>query len=232
MEHPTDLALAAGADMFGLAFALFLAGLAGGFTHCAAMCGPFVVAQSLARIDGLGIERLKGVLLAPYHLGRATSYIAIGGGLGAVGGAVSGLSGLNHALAAFLVLAAGLFVLQAIGRAPSGSGAVGRRVAAFVRPLVATPTGLRGYALGVGLGFLPCGFLYGAFAAAAGSGGGMQGAVAMSGFVAGTLPALLVVQFAGTMAARRWRTALGALAPLLLLFNAAALLLIAWRLVS
>jgi hypothetical protein len=34
------------------------------------------------------------------------------------------------------------------------------------------------------------------------------------------------------MAARRWRTALGALAPLLLLFNAAALLLIAWRLVS
>jgi sulfite exporter TauE/SafE len=232
MEHPTDLALAAGADMFGLAFALFLAGLAGGFTHCAAMCGPFVVAQSLARIDGLGIERLKGVLLAPYHLGRATSYIAIGGGLGAVGGAVSGLSGLNHALAAFLVLAAGLFVLQAIGRAPSGSGAVGRRVAALVRPLVATPTGLRGYALGVGLGFLPCGFLYGAFAAAAGSGGGMQGAVAMSGFVAGTLPALLVVQFAGTMAARRWRTALGALAPLLLLFNAAALLLIAWRLVS
>jgi len=232
MDHPTDLALAAGADMFGLAFALFLAGLAGGFTHCAAMCGPFVVAQSLARIDGLGIERLKGVLLAPYHLGRATSYIAIGGGLGAVGGAVSGLSGLNHALAAFLVLAAGLFVLQAIGRAPSGSGAVGRRVAALVRPLVATPTGLRGYALGVGLGFLPCGFLYGAFAAAAGSGGGMQGAVAMSGFVAGTLPALLVVQFAGTMAARRWRTALGALAPLLLLFNAAALLLIAWRLVS
>lgn len=232
MDHPTDLALAAGSDMFGLAFALFLAGLAGGFTHCAAMCGPFVVAQSLARIDGLGIERLKGLLLAPYHLGRATSYIAIGAVLGAVGGAVSGLSGLDYVLAAFLVLAACLFVLQALGRAPSGSGAVGQWVAACVRPLVATPTGLRGYALGLGLGFLPCGFLYGAFAAAAGSGGVVEGAVAMSGFVAGTMPALLVVQFAGAMAARRWRTALGALAPLLMMFNAAALLLIAWRLVS
>ena len=232
LDHPTDLALAANADLLGLAFALFLAGFAGGFIHCAAMCGPFVVAQSLARIEGLGIERLKGLLLAPYHLGRATSYVAIGAGLGAAGGAVSALPGLSYILAAILVLAAGLFVLQAMGRAPSAGGAVGVWIARRVRPLIAAPTRLNGYALGIALGFLPCGFLYGAFAAAAGSGSALRGAVAMAGFVAGTLPALVVVQVAGTMAARRWRSALGALAPMLMLFNAAALLLIAWRAVS
>ncbi len=232
LDHPTELALAANADMLGLAFALFLAGLAGGFTHCAAMCGPFVVAQSLARIEGLGIERLKGLLLAPYHLGRATSYVALGAAFGAIGGAVASLPGLRQLLAVFLVVAAVLFVLQAFGRAPAAGGALGAWIGSRVRPLLAAPTGLRGYALGVALGFLPCGFLYGAFAAAAGSGDALRGAAAMSGFVAGTLPALLVVQVAGAMAARRWRAALGALAPLLMLFNAAALLMIAWRVVS
>jgi hypothetical protein len=29
----------------GLSLALFLAGLAGSFTHCVGMCGPFVIAQ-------------------------------------------------------------------------------------------------------------------------------------------------------------------------------------------
>ncbi|MBL8834241.1 MAG: sulfite exporter TauE/SafE family protein, partial [Rhodospirillales bacterium] len=41
------MALAADADTLGLAFAMLLAGLAGGFAHCAGMCGPFVVAQTL-----------------------------------------------------------------------------------------------------------------------------------------------------------------------------------------
>ncbi|MBL8833162.1 MAG: sulfite exporter TauE/SafE family protein [Rhodospirillales bacterium] len=226
------MALAADADTLGLAFAMLLAGLAGGFAHCAGMCGPFVVAQTLGRGDGPGIGRLKGLLLAPYHLGRATSYVALGAVFGALGGAVASLPGLRSLLAVFLVVAAIMFVFQALGRAPSTGGTAGVWLGARVRPLVADPTGLRGYALGIALGFLPCGFLYGAFAAAAGSGDALRGAAAMSGFVAGTLPALLVVQFAGAMAARRWRNALGALAPLLMLFNAAALLMIAWRFVS
>lgn len=232
LDHPTELALAGSADLLGLAFALFLAGLAGGFTHCASMCGPFIVAQSLARIDGYGIERLKGLMLAPYHLGRATTYVALGAVFGAIGGAVASLPGLRQILAIFLVVAAALFVMQAFGRTPATGGAVGAWIGSRIRPLIAAPTGTRGYALGVALGFLPCGFLYGAFAAAAGSGDALRGAAAMSGFAAGTLPALLMVQIAGTMAARRWRTAFGMFAPLLMLFNAAALLMIAWRFVS
>ncbi len=232
LDHSTSLAIAANADILGLVLALFVAGLAGGFMHCAAMCGPFVVAQSLAHVEGAGIERLGGQLLLPYHLGRSTSYVAIGAVLGTIGGAVSALPGLRMILAVFLVLAAILFVLQAFGRTPAAGGPLGIWLAARVRPLLAAPAGWRGYALGIALGFLPCGFLYGAFAAAAGSGDVLRGGLAMFGFVAGTLPALVVVQIAGVMAARRWKSALARLAPPLMIFNAAVLLAIAWRFVS
>ncbi len=79
------------------------------------------------------------------------------------------------------------------------------------------------------MGLLPCGFLYAALAAAAGAGGAAQGALAMAGFALGTVPSLLVVGFAGAMAAKRWRAALAALAPGLLAINAALLFWMAWR---
>ena len=41
------------------------------------------------------------------------------------------------------------------------------------------PSGWRHYALGVALGFLPCGLLYGALAAAAAAGAAVSGAFAM-----------------------------------------------------
>jgi hypothetical protein len=98
-----------------------------------------------------------------------------------------------------------------------------------VRGLLEAPTGLRGYALGLALGFLPCGFLYGALAAAAGAGSAAGGALAMAGFVVGTAPALLAVGFAGAMAAKRMRAAMGRVAPTLLLFNAGVLFWLGWR---
>ena len=50
--------------------ALFLMGLAGGASHCAAMCGPFVLAQAAAGqgLEGGRLARLSGALLLE-HLG-------------------------------------------------------------------------------------------------------------------------------------------------------------------
>jgi sulfite exporter TauE/SafE len=76
---------------------------------------------------------------------------------------------------------------------------------------------------------LPCGFLYGALAAAAGTGSAAAGALALASFALGTVPALLLVGFAGAMAARRAKAAVGRIVPGLLLFNAAVLLWLAWR---
>lgn len=226
-DHPTDLALVGGLDSGGIAAALALAGFAGSFLHCASMCGPFVMAQTLARLEAAPLQRLQGALLLPYHLGRATSYILLGALLGALGGAIADLPGAHYALAAALGLGGVLFALQAFGRSASSIG--GFRLAGVVRGLLEAPAGLRGYALGLALGFLPCGFLYGALAAAAGAGSAAGGALAMAGFVIGTAPALLAVGFAGAMAAKRMRTAMGRIAPALLLFNAGVLFWLGWR---
>lgn len=232
IAHPTDLALVASADGIGLMFALFLAGLVGGLTHCATMCGPFVISQSLARAQGLSIDRLGGFLLLPYHGGRATSYILLGIVLGALGGSISGLPGLRPILAIFLCIGALMLVLQALGRTPHVPGRIGELISSRLRRLIEAPTGVRGYVLGAALGFLPCGLLYGALAAAAGSGSALKGGAAMLGFVLGTMPSLMLVQFAGTMAARRWKNAISRLAPYVLFFNAAALAAIAWHTVN
>jgi uncharacterized protein len=227
MNHPIDLALVGGLDAVGIALALLVAGFAGSFLHCAAMCGPFVMAQTLARLEAAPLQRLQGGLLLPYQLGRATSYILLGSMLGALCGALADVPGARFALAAALALAGLLFALQAFGLSAAAMG--GFWLTKAVRNLLQAPTGWRGYALGVALGFLPCGFLYGALAAAAGTGSAAGGALAMAGFVAGTAPALLAVGFAGAMAAKRIRSVLGRLAPALLLFNAGALFWLALR---
>lgn len=229
MEHPTHLALALADGPWALAGAMFLAGLAGGFLHCAAMCGPFVMAQTLARM-GTGPIRLAGAALAPYHLGRFVSYTALGAVLGGLGGALAALPGLRLAIPVLLTLAGVMFALQALGKAfGSRSGALAAWLGRRVRPLLDAPGPVRGFALGVALGLLPCGFLYAALAAAAGSGGAGEGALAMAGFVLGTVPALAVVGFAGAMAAKRWRAALAVAAPALMAVNAALLFWMAWR---
>jgi sulfite exporter TauE/SafE len=86
-----------------------------------------------------------------------------------------------------------------------------------------------GYLLGVALGFLPCGFLYAALAAAAASADPLHGAVAMLAFGLGTVPALIAVGVAGQAAAHRWQRGVSLASPAVMLVNAALLLLLAFR---
>ena len=186
--------------------ALFLAGLAGGATHCAAMCGPFVLAQAAAMADSTAIggrvQRLSGAALAPYHLGRALGYGALGALAGGVVGAVSLGTGWRVVLAGMLALASLLMFAQASTRiaallprlaAPRLPSVLDARLGA----LLAAPSGLRGVAQGLLLSALPCGLLYGALAGAAATGSALGGALAMLSFVAGTIPALIGVALLG-----------------------------------
>ena len=192
--------------------ALFLAGLAGGATHCAGMCGPFVMAQAAAGADrtaaGGMLARLSGAALLPYHLGRMLGYGALGAGAGGLAGVVALGTGFRFFLAALLAVAAVLMFAQASARvaallprmpAPRLPGALQARLGA----LLAAPTGLRGVALGLMLSALPCGLLYGALAGAAATGSALGGALAMMAFVAGTVPALVGVALLGRFFGRR-----------------------------
>lgn len=215
----------------GLPAALFLVGLVGGFTHCTGMCGPFVLSQIAGDAErmvrpGIGEwRRLRGAALMPYHLGRMTTYSALGALAGAFGGLAVGLSGYRWLFAAFLAAAAVLFLMQGLsGFArwlgnPFG-GALTGPLARITRPLLDTPRGWQSYGLGVALGFLPCGFLYSVLVAAAGSGDALRGALAMAGFALGTVPSLVLVGYVGVFFGRRSLGAVRTFGTPLMLVNA------------
>ncbi|MBV1797054.1 sulfite exporter TauE/SafE family protein [Siccirubricoccus sp. G192] len=224
--------------------ALFLAGLAGGATHCATMCAPFVLAQAAAGADrsagGGVLRRLSGAALLPYHCGRMLGYAALGGLAGGAAGLVAMASGLRLVLAALLVLAAVLMLAQASHRlaawlprpaprlTPRLPAVLERRLGA----LLAAPGGGRGVLLGLLLSALPCGLLYGALAAAAASGSALAGALAMAAFVLGTMPALMAVALLGRFFGRRQGPALRLGGAMLFAFNGVVLLSMAVRLVA
>jgi sulfite exporter TauE/SafE len=221
--------------------ALFVAGLAGGATHCAGMCGPFVIAQSAAVADraaaGGMLARASGAVLLPYHAGRMLGYAGLGAVAGGFAGIVALGSGFRFVLAALLGVAAVLMFAQAstriaalLPRLPAQHlpGVLERHLGALLR----APTGLRGVALGLMLSALPCGLLYGALAGAAATGSALGGALVMAAFVAGTVPALVGVAFLGRFFGRRAGPGMRLAGAALLVLNGVVLAAMAVRVVA
>ena len=222
---------------------LFIAGLAGSLAHCVGMCGPFVLSQVTARLQDqpavkmTELTRLTGAALVPYHLGRITTYAALGGMAAFLSGGIVLFGGLKYLASALLVLAA-LFFLGYAARSlkiplPSFGNMGPARQFGFLtrltRSLLDRPAGWRGYGLGLALGFLPCGLLYGALAAAASTADPLAGIFGMAAFALGTVPTLLGVGLIGHVAAARWSALMVSVAPVLLLINGGFLLMMAWR---
>lgn len=238
-------------DNGGLLISLFLAGLLGSATHCISMCAPFVLSQVTARLETIPLEkmsefrRISGAALLPYHFGRMTTYILLGLCAGLLAQGVIEFSGMKW-ISAFLLLFAAFFFfgyalkrlgvsfpsLWFFGTHRQGESPFSKKLASLLKPLFSRPIGLNGYFLGVGLGFLPCGLLYGALAAAGSSGGFLAGALGMTAFAIGTIPSLIFVGIAGHMAGQKWRTVITDLAPLLLIINSGVLAYLAWTLIA
>jgi uncharacterized protein len=200
------------AGVSGLAPSLFLAGLGGSALHCIGMCGPFVLgqvmsdAQYVVRGARYGEwHRLAGAALLPYHLGRMVTYSA----LGAVAGAMTALFAATEAFGwlsgSLLVLGAAFMLAQAFGLALGAATPQAPLIQRLARPLTASRRADARFALGLVLGFLPCGLIYGALGAAAGTGSAVHGAAAMAAFSLGTMPALIAVGWGGILLRRRWQ---------------------------
>lgn len=227
----------------GLLIGLFLAGAAGSAMHCVPMCGGFVLGQVSTRLQRVPLarlcerQRLQTGLLLPYHLGRLSTYALLGAAAAASATLAARASWLSRLSSVLLVLAAGLFLVQAVSRLlPAGWG-IGPAIAPrFMSRMIARLTqGLdrsrpvNGYLLGLALGLLPCGFVYSALIAAAASAGPAHGALTMLAFGLGTMPALMIVGVAGHAAGSRWRAFSEAVAGPVLVVNALLLLSVALR---
>lgn len=207
----------------------FLAGLLLGFVgsgHCAAMCGPLVLAAG-PRVDRMHIVS-SGSRLLVYHAGRIATYLLIAVPAGVAGQLLS-LSGLERVAA---VAGALVLVAAALG---SGRSHAGARIArawsaaaargwARVLPLGRHRPWAGSFAVGMANGLLPCGLTYAAAAASAGTGSLSAAMVMMLGFGLGTVPALAVVSAAAASLSVPLRSRLARLAPLVLI--AAAVLIL------
>jgi sulfite exporter TauE/SafE len=206
---PAAAAVGSGATLW----AVFAVGLAGGFGHCIAMCGPMTAASAIASsaaAGGVAPSHARGrgrpgaiaLWQLAYHGGRLLTYACIGAILGAVG-SVWAVRGVLGPLQRWMWLAVGVLmivmglavvgvpVLARLGRAVEGgaglatSGWYSRAFGWLTSrgPWAAIPLGMLN-------GLLPCGFLMSVEASALAVGSPVLGAATMLAFGLGTVPAL------------------------------------------
>jgi len=180
----------------GMAFALGLFGS----LHCAAMCGPLLLA--LPVVPGGPGRFIAGRLV--YQLGRMATYGLLGIVAGLVGRTIL-LAGLQR----WLSIALGLAILLGflVSKKAALSAPVVRLVARLKSAMSAQlrQRGFRSLALlGLLNGLLPCGLVYVALAGAVTQGGLLEGLAYMALFGLGTVPTMLSIGLSGRMFPPAW----------------------------
>jgi uncharacterized protein len=181
----------------GLVFALGIVSS----LHCVQMCGPLVLAFSLP-LQGRRVARAN----LGYNAGRIATYTVLGAVAGALGsgigllGRLAGLASGARLFAGAAMIAAGILMV-ALGPgsaliAIDGQGPTAR-LRRFIGARLTAPTGK--FALGLGLGFLPCGLVYAALLKAVETGDALHGALTMLAFGAGTAVTLFTLGVASSL---------------------------------
>ncbi|MFN0122177.1 MAG: sulfite exporter TauE/SafE family protein [Blastocatellia bacterium] len=190
--------------------AAFFLGLLGSL-HCVGMCGPLALA--LTPRGATGRRMHTGRLL--YHLGRTLTYAL----LGAVMGLAGGLAGMRGWQQGFSVTAGLLILLWLVLPRAYKERVTRRNTRLFgklqqpMRDLLRAPGYSAQLLTGVLNGLLPCGFVTLALAGAMTQPGAIRGALFMSLFGLGTVPAMLLLTVAPGWMPSRWRLSLGRLLP-------------------
>lgn len=201
LAHCTEVF--SGQGSFYLAF--FLGGLTGGFTHCLAMCGPLAACDRLCAASCQ--SKNNGIA---YHLGRLTTYSALGFVAALLGRQLSAFTWWPDFSAVMLAGAGLLFLLTCAGKVTIGRMSFSR---------------------GLMLGFMPCSLIYAALMMSATLSHPWEGMLAMALFALGTMPALLIAHLGAEFFSRKWRQAMQQAGCCLMAFNGLSLLVMAARIV-
>lgn len=191
---------------YGIFSALLIAGLVSGFTHCAGMCGPFVVMQTNANMchdqneNFTEFTRLKNSALLPYHMGRITTYMILSMVASYMSAHIMSFESMKWFSAILLGISGMLFITYAISNSKITLPGINKlKIPAYVedkaKPLFQNPRGIRGYGLGMILGLIPCGMMIAAILAVSSTGNVATAATAMMLFGLGTIPGLFSVSY-------------------------------------
>lgn len=199
-------------ENYNLIITLISLGFFGGFSHCIGMCGPFVLTQIGNRLQNTPIDKfsnfkkIKNFALLPYHLGRITTYSFIGLSSSYLTINLQELTGFKYISIFFLTCAILFFLNIFFGKnffqAPTIITKILKtlsiklyfptKLKTIISNLFKNPIGLNGYLLGLMLGFIPCGLLYGAFLIAAAIPSPLMAGFGMLCFGISTFPALFL----------------------------------------
>jgi sulfite exporter TauE/SafE len=193
---------------FSLVFALGLAAS----LHCVQMCGPIVISYSVSMARCGAFRRDMVLAHLSYNAGRVATYAGLGAVAGAAGsgigmlGRLAGLASAARLISGAAMIVTGILMLRVLPR--KALVQVGRRTAmAFfsrsIGRLLMSPRALGKFGLGLMLGFLPCGLVYGALLKAVETARPLAGALTMMAFGMGTSLALVAMGMLSSIAGLR-----------------------------
>jgi uncharacterized protein len=186
----------------------FALGLLGSL-HCAAMCGPLMLALP-APVGGVG-QFVSGRVI--YQLGRVVTYCLLGVAAGLIGKSVY-LAGLQRWLSIVLGVAilGGFFLSKKIALS-----APVLRLVTKLKTAMSAQLRRRSFSalalLGLLNGLLPCGLVYVATTGAVSLGSVPAGVGYMAAFGLGTVPTMLTISLSGKLLPLAFRSKLRAAIP-------------------
>ncbi len=198
--------------LFAAAGAAFVAGFFGS-AHCIGMCGG-IAGLFAVKLEILSLSRRLRLALL-YNAGRLLGYAVLGFLAAGIGGTLAGLipavAGPIRLLSGLVIILVGLrlaFDWRLLDVLERGGAVLWHRVAPSARGLLPVTSAWQALALGFLWGWLPCGLVYSALLIAATSGEALDGALVMTAFGLGTLPAMLLTGMGAAqlqaLMARRW----------------------------
>lgn len=180
-------------------FSAFIIGILGS-GHCIGMCGGItsMLTSALAKQSPYS----KTSLIFSYNLGRILSYSFIGAIVGFTGSVAAKniglpLSGLRLVSAIFLILL-GLYIgqwLMWLNRIERLGKYIWKYLSPLSKNFIPVNSPRKAIALGALWGWLPCGLIYSMLTWSLASGDTVTGALIMTCFGLGTLPALIIMSY-------------------------------------
>lgn len=180
-------------------FSAFIIGILGS-GHCLGMCGGItsMLTSALPKHSSYS----KTLLVFSYNFGRILSYTLIGAIVGFTGSVAAKnlgvpLAGLRVISALFLIFL-GLYIgqwLMWLNRVERLGKFIWQYLSPYSKRLIPVDSPQKAIGLGALWGWLPCGLIYSMLTWSLASGSVTTGALIMTSFGLGTLPALLIMSY-------------------------------------